>query len=48
MLRPRPPSEKGAIAAALREQVWPLFESGAIAPVVARTFPLADAAGAHR
>lgn len=47
-LRPRSVAEKGAIAAALREHVWPLFESGRIAPAVDRTFPLADAAGAHR
>ncbi len=47
-LRPRSVAEKGAIAAALREQVWPLFESGAIAPVIYRTFPLRDAAAAHQ
>jgi NADPH2:quinone reductase len=28
--------------------VWPLFESGAVAPVVHATFPLRDAAAAHR
>jgi putative PIG3 family NAD(P)H quinone oxidoreductase len=48
MLRPRPPAEKGAIAAELHARVWPWFESGRIAPVIDRTFPLADAAGAHR
>jgi len=47
-LRPRSVAEKGAIAKALREQVWPLLESGAVAPLVHATFPLADAAGAHR
>jgi NADPH2:quinone reductase len=47
-LRPRSVAEKGAIAAALREQVWPLLESGAIAPVIYRTFPLRDAAAAHQ
>jgi len=46
-LRPRPVAVKGAIAAALRQHVWPLFEAGKIAPVVHRTFPLAEAAKAH-
>ena len=48
VLRPRPIAEKGAIARALRERVWPLLESGAVAPVIFQTFPLQDAAGAHR
>jgi putative PIG3 family NAD(P)H quinone oxidoreductase len=47
-LRPRSVEEKGQIAAALRRDVWPLVERGAVRPVVYRTFPLADAAGAHR
>ena len=47
-LRPRSVAEKGAIARALRERVWPLLESGAVAPVVFQTFPLQDAAAAHR
>ncbi len=47
-LRPRPVADKGLIAAALWEQVWPLLESGAVAPVVHATFPLRDAAEAHR
>jgi putative PIG3 family NAD(P)H quinone oxidoreductase len=47
-LRPRTVAEKGAIARALRERVWPLLESGVVAPVVHATFPLADAAAAHR
>ena len=47
-LRPRPVADKGVIAAALREQVWPLLASGAVAPVVHATFPLAEAAEAHR
>jgi len=47
-LRPRTVAEKGAIAAALREHVWPLLESGAVRPVVHAELPLADAAGAHR
>jgi len=47
-LRPRTVEEKGAIAAALRREVWPLLERGEVAPVIDRTFPLVDAAAAHR
>jgi len=47
-LRGRPPGEKAAIVAAVRERVWPLIESGQVRPVVHRTFPLAQAADAHR
>jgi putative PIG3 family NAD(P)H quinone oxidoreductase len=46
-LRPRPVAEKGAIAEALRREVWPLLESGRVRPIVHATFPLADAAAAH-
>lgn len=46
-LRPRTVAEKGAIAAALREKVWPLIEAGQIRPVMDSTFALADAAKAH-
>ena len=47
-LRPRSVAEKGAIARAVQANVWPLIESGAVKPVVFRTFPLARAADAHR
>jgi NADPH2:quinone reductase len=47
-LRIRTPEEKGAIAAALERDVWPLLSSGAIRPVIDRTFPLEQAADAHR
>jgi putative PIG3 family NAD(P)H quinone oxidoreductase len=47
-LRPRSVAEKAAIAAALREKVWPLIEAGTVRPMIDRTFPLADAAAAHR
>jgi NADPH2:quinone reductase len=46
-LRIRSPREKGAIAAALEREVWPLLESGRAKPVVHATFPLRDAAQAH-
>ena len=47
-LRSRSVSEKAAIAAALRQHVWPLLESGAVKPVIYKTFPLRAAAEAHR
>lgn len=47
-LRPRSIQEKGAIADALRREVWPLLERGTVQPIVYRTFPLAEAAAAHR
>ena len=46
-LRPRTVPQKGAIAAALREKVWPLIEAGQIRPVMDSTFALADASKAH-
>ena len=47
-LRPRTVAEKGAIAQALRREVWPWLEAGAVAPVIYRTLPLEQAAEAHR
>jgi putative PIG3 family NAD(P)H quinone oxidoreductase len=47
-LRPRTVEEKGRIARGLREHVWPLLEAGRVAPVVHATFPLEQAAAAHR
>jgi putative PIG3 family NAD(P)H quinone oxidoreductase len=47
-LRARSIAEKAAIAAALREKVWPLFEAGTVKPVVFASFPLAEADAAHR
>lgn len=46
-LRPRPVAFKGAIARALREQVWPLLEAGKVRPVIHSTFAAAEAAKAH-
>lgn len=47
-LRPRSVEEKGAIADALRSEVWPLLEAKRVAPIVYRTFPLEQASEAHR
>ena len=46
-LRPRTVEQKGAIARALEEQVWPLVERGELRPVIHATFPLRDASLAH-
>ena len=46
-LRARPAADKAAIAARLKEQVWPRLEEGSIRPLVHRTFPLAEAAASH-
>jgi putative PIG3 family NAD(P)H quinone oxidoreductase len=47
-LRARPVAEKATICAAVVEHVWPLVESGLVKPVVHSTFPLEQAAAAHR
>jgi NADPH2:quinone reductase len=47
-LRPRTVEEKGHIAAALAREVWPSIEAGLVKPIVYRTFPLTEAAAAHR
>lgn len=47
-LRARPLEEKAAIVAAVREHVWPLVAAGRIHPVVHATYPMQDAAEAHR
>ena len=47
-LRARPEEEKSAIMAAVGEYVWPMLRDGSIKPLVDRTFPLAEAAEAHR
>jgi NADPH:quinone reductase len=46
-LRPRALPLKAAIAAALRENVWPLLERGSIKPIIHATFPLEEARQAH-
>ncbi len=46
-MRASPHERKAAIARALRERVWPLFESGQLKPVIYRVLPLSEAAAAH-
>ena len=46
-LRPRPPEFKAAVAAELREKVWPLFGTGALQTVTHKVFPFENAAQAH-
>jgi putative PIG3 family NAD(P)H quinone oxidoreductase len=46
-LRPRTVEQKAAIARALRESVWPLFESGQLRTYLYKSFPLAEARAAH-
>ncbi|MCD2513584.1 NAD(P)H-quinone oxidoreductase [Comamonas endophytica] len=46
-LRPRPVAFKGAIARALRENVWPWLESGKVRPVVFRQFAAEQAVQSH-
>jgi putative PIG3 family NAD(P)H quinone oxidoreductase len=47
-LRPRSIEQKAQIAQALNRQVWPLLEARKIRPIIHSTFPLAEAAAAHR
>ncbi|WNV85536.1 NAD(P)H-quinone oxidoreductase [Umezawaea sp. Da 62-37] len=47
-LRTRAHDEKARIVRGVTAEVWPLVETGAIRPVVDRTFPMAEAAEAHR
>ena len=48
MLRPQSVEAKGKLAQALREKVWPLFNSRGLKPVLHARFALTDAAGAHK
>jgi putative PIG3 family NAD(P)H quinone oxidoreductase len=47
-LRARPVEEKSTICRAVAEHVWPLVGDGTVRAVVDRTYPLAEAAQAHR
>jgi putative PIG3 family NAD(P)H quinone oxidoreductase len=47
-MRPRPIDEKTAIIRSFEQAVMPHFASGAIAPLISKVYPLAQAAEAHR
>ena len=47
-LRPQSDAAKAAIAAGLAEKVWPLIAAGQVGPILDTTYPLAEAAEAHR
>ena len=42
-LRSRSNESKAQVIAQLNEQVWPLFESGQLKPIIHKTFPISDA-----
>jgi putative PIG3 family NAD(P)H quinone oxidoreductase len=46
-LRPQSVASKGEIAARLRREIWPLFESQSLRPLIHARFALAEAARAH-
>jgi putative PIG3 family NAD(P)H quinone oxidoreductase len=46
-LRAQSVARKGAIAKAVRENVWPLIEKGEVKPVIYKTFSLEQAKEAH-
>ena len=47
-LRPRSADFKAALAAEVERHVWPLIATGKFRPVIYQTFPLAEAAAAHK
>ena len=47
-LRSRTVAQKAAVAAAVRENIWPLLVAGRARPIIHKTFPLAQASEAHR
>jgi NADPH:quinone reductase len=47
-LRPRTIAQKAAVAVGVRRNVWPLLAARRVRPIIHATFPLAEAAEAHR
>jgi NADPH:quinone reductase-like Zn-dependent oxidoreductase len=48
MLRPRSVAFKSLVADEIARSVWPYVEEGRLKPVIHATFPLAQAAEAHK
>jgi NADPH:quinone reductase len=46
-LRPQSLENKGRMARGLKGKVWPLLEASKVKPIIYKSFPLKDAAGAH-
>ena len=47
-LRAQSRAAKARMAKAIAERIWPLIAQGKLKPVINSTFPLKDAADAHR
>jgi putative PIG3 family NAD(P)H quinone oxidoreductase len=47
-LRARPVPDKARIVRGVRDEVWPMVESGAVRPIIDRRLPMSQAAEAHR
>ncbi|MGB3043278.1 MAG: NAD(P)H-quinone oxidoreductase [Xanthobacteraceae bacterium] len=47
-LRPRSPADKAAMVSAIEAKVMPLIRAGKVKPLMDSTFPLSNAADAHR
>jgi NADPH:quinone reductase len=47
-LRGRTLEQKAAVAAGVHKNVWPLLAARRVRPIIHATFPLAEAADAHR
>jgi NADPH:quinone reductase-like Zn-dependent oxidoreductase len=47
-LRSRSPENKAVIVAEVEKNVWPAIAEGKVKPVVYKSFPLSEAAEAHR
>jgi putative PIG3 family NAD(P)H quinone oxidoreductase len=47
-MRPRTAAEKGEIRDQLRDKVWPLLDSGKVAPIIHSVFDFEDVTAAHR